>query len=80
MNTRSLPPAYRLRYTTPVRAVHTIDVDYPDVVEVFGDPENAAYEWLVRRNGQIEKHSDCGYGQAAIALRDGLNAYYNKHA
>lgn len=75
--TLSLPPAYKLHYSTPVRTVHTIDVDFPDItVEVFGDPENGAYEWLIRRAGKIEKHSDCGYGQAAIALRDGLNAYF----
>ena len=79
--TLSLPPAYKLHYTPPVRTVHTIDVDYGDVtVEVFGDPENGAYEWLIRRDGKIEKHSDCGYGQAAIALRDGLNAYFNGEA
>jgi hypothetical protein len=46
-------------------------------VEVFGDPDNASYEWLIRTKGVIEAHSNCAYGHDAIALRDGLNEYFS---
>ncbi len=65
-----------LHYSRNVRTLHVIDVDCDVTVEVFGDPDNGAYEWLIRRNGHIIEHSDCGYGQGAIALRDGLDTYY----
>ena len=42
---------------------------------VVGDPDNGAYEWVhVDDNGQLQRHSDQGYGIAEIALRDGLCA------
>lgn len=67
-----------LHYTQNVRTLHTIDVDMDVTVEVFGDPENGAYEWLIRRLGVVEMHSDAGYGICAIALRDGLNAFFRE--
>lgn len=41
------------------------------------DPVIGGYEWLIRtERGRIKQHSDCGYGIAAIALRNGLIAYF----
>jgi hypothetical protein len=63
----------RLRYTKAAKVLHSIPGDgYEDFVEVVGDPGTASYEWLIRRGDQVLEHSDCGYGMAAIALRDGL--------
>lgn len=47
----------------------------PDVW-VVGDPDNGAYEWVLVKDGQAERHSDFGYGQSSIALRDGLIAVH----
>lgn len=56
--------------------IHHLDGDTPgDSIEVVGDPDNASYEWVVRRGDEI-KHSDCGYGHSSIALRDALIDYY----
>ena len=66
-----------LHYTDDVRTLLTVECDSGLSVEVFGDGDNGSYEWrLVGDNGLVEQHSDCGYGIPAIALRDGLIAYY----
>ncbi|TCV51397.1 hypothetical protein [Pseudomonas sp. 460] len=68
-----------LRFTTDVRTLDAckLDLDSGVTAEVFGDPENASYEWrLVHANGMVEQHSDCGYGVPAIALRDALVVFY----
>ncbi|EPJ7985036.1 hypothetical protein VNPA120661_43410 [Pseudomonas aeruginosa] len=68
-----------LRFTTDVRTLDTCRLDLASGVtaEVFGDPENASYEWrLVHANGLVEQHSDCGYGVPAIAMRDALVTFY----
>lgn len=68
-----------LRFTTDVRTLEAckLDLDSGVTAEVFGDPENASYEWrLVHANGLVEQHSDCSYGIPAIAMRDALLAFY----
>lgn len=68
-----------LRFTTDVRTLNAckLDLDSGVTAEVFGDPENASYEWrLVHANGMVEQHSDCGYGVPAIAMRDALLVFY----
>ncbi|MBA6062150.1 MULTISPECIES: hypothetical protein [Pseudomonas] len=66
-----------LKYTTDVKTLMTVECDSGFSVEVFGDGANGSYEWrLVDEAGLVEQHSDCGYGIPAIALRDGLIAYY----
>jgi hypothetical protein len=66
-----------LNYTTDVNTYLTVDCDSGVRVEVFGDGDFASYEWrLVREDGLVEQHSNCGYGMSAIAMRDGLIAYY----
>lgn len=47
-----------------------------DEVIVIGDPNNASYEWAIIIDDRVTSHSDAGYGQASIALRDGLNALH----
>lgn len=68
-----------LHFTTDVRTLDAwcLELDSGVTAEVFGDPDNASYEWrLVHDNGLVEQHSDCGYGIPAIAMRDALVAYY----
>lgn len=43
-------------------------------VEVFGNPNVIAYEWILHRDHRIENHSNKGYGNVGVALRDGLIA------
>ncbi|MCE5388678.1 MAG: hypothetical protein K0041_08890 [Acidithiobacillus sp.] len=66
-----------------VKTIYTIPA--PDSrtrsIEVYGEPENACYEWRIIENGQIirdtindgnEVFSGRQYGQPEIALRDAL--------
>ena len=70
-------PFLKLDYSRDVETVLTISIDMTMVLEIFGDPDNASYEWcLVRKDGEVEQHSNCGYGISSIALRDGLCAYH----
>lgn len=45
-------------------------------IEVYGDPENAWYEWrLLNGAGHVSQDTkNAGYGNAEIALRDALIA------
>ena len=68
-----------LKFTPDVATLEAIKLDLSSgmTAEVFGDPESATYEWrLVRDDGMVEQHSDCGYGIPSIALRDALVAFY----
>ncbi|PAB33101.1 hypothetical protein CC202_09435 [Pseudomonas savastanoi] len=66
-----------LKYTTDVCTFLTVECDSGFSIEVFGDGDNATYEWrIVSEKGYVEQHSNCAYGMCAIALRDGLIAYY----
>jgi hypothetical protein len=61
------------KYTGDSVVVTSIDVDMDaEVLVVAGN----CYEWVIINHGKIEHHSDCGYGQASIALRDGLIAFH----
>lgn len=64
------------KYTGDAVILMSIDVDMGAEVLIVGQPQNAAYEWVIVNHGKIESHSDCGYGQKTIALRDGLIAYH----
>jgi hypothetical protein len=66
-----------LRYTDATKIVYSVAGDGFDYcVEVIGDPDNGSYEWLIRCGDEAMKHSDCGYGMASIALRDGLIEHF----
>jgi hypothetical protein len=66
----------RLRYTNSVAIYHyfALGLEGADC-GVFGDGDNAAYEWFVWRNGVVET-SDVAYGSPEIALRDVLAKVY----
>lgn len=64
-----------LRYTDAanLKVIYSVSGDgFDDHIEAVGAPDNGSYEWLIRRGEEVVKHSDCGYGMASIALRDGL--------
>ncbi|MGP1681983.1 MAG: hypothetical protein ACTS8S_06635 [Giesbergeria sp.] len=45
------------------------------MIEVYGEPDMAAYEWRVIEAGKVLRDTkDQGYGSAEIALRDALIA------
>jgi hypothetical protein len=72
-------PAFRMphfHYTGTAEVLMSVDVDLHAEVLVVGDPDNGAYEWVIVNRGDVEDHSDCGYGQKSIALQDGLIAYH----
>lgn len=74
-----LPRRLAMEYTDPtcLRTVYDISVDFSVNVMVVGDPENGAYEWLIKRDTHLV-HSNSGYGCADIALRDGLMVYWSE--
>jgi len=53
-------------------------VDLDHTLRIVGDPDNGSYEWVLQRDSdaRVIRHSDCGYGQVAIALLDGLLDYF----
>lgn len=70
-------PFLMLDHSRDVDTVWTISLDMATTLEIFGDPENACYEWcLVGKDDQVKQHSNCAYGSSSIALRDGLCAYH----
>lgn len=70
-------PPLKLRYTDATRltVLYLIEMSDGYSVEVVGNPEDGSYEWVLFREGKLE-HSDCGYGDSDIALRDGLIAMH----
>ncbi|MHB8241779.1 MAG: hypothetical protein ACYDHN_07285 [Solirubrobacteraceae bacterium] len=62
----------RLHYTAAVDLYHCISVGLDVLCGVFGEGDNAAYEWFVWREGVLET-SDVAYGSPEVALRDVLN-------
>lgn len=65
----------RFRYTANRTVVHSLQVEIDYVVLVVGDLDNAAYEWVIVKNGHVVDHSNDAYGVWLAALRDGLDAY-----
>jgi len=66
------PDRIQFKYSANRTVVHTVECGMYDAVLVVGDPENAAYEWVVMKGGVVDAHSDSAYGSPEIALRDGL--------
>jgi hypothetical protein len=74
-------PSFRMphfKYTGEAKVLMRVDVDMYSEVVIVG--EDGAYEWVIVNEivagKTVERHSDCGYGQISIALRDGLIAYH----
>ena len=70
-------PTLRLRYTdaTDLWILHDLPGSHGYSVRVIGNPDNGSYEWVVEQAGKLS-HSDCGYGDPDVALRDGLIAMH----
>lgn len=66
----------RFAYSRVTHELYRVDVDLENQVVIVGDPDNGCYEWMIRTPQGIERHSDVGYGDSAIAMRDGLIAYF----
>lgn len=66
----------RFKYTGASVELHRVMVGMDEDVLAVGDPENAAYEWVIVRGGEVLNHSDVAYGSVGCALRDGLNEWY----
>lgn len=60
-----------LHYSNCVGIYQLLAIGVAEFCGVFGDGENAAYEWFVWRGGRLE-HSDAAYGHVEAALRDVL--------
>lgn len=60
--------------------LYFITVGYSGWVLVLGHPEHGSYEWAARVDGAFREqtevfyeHSDCGWGEPALAMREALN-------
>jgi hypothetical protein len=60
-----------LRYTDAKAVYFCLGLWGEACCGVFGDGDNAAYEWFVWQDGKLET-SDCAYGSSTVALRDAL--------
>ena len=60
-----------LHYTDAAALYHCLSWWADACCGVFGDGDNAAYEWFVWQDGKLET-SDCAYGSSTVALRDAL--------
>ena len=62
----------RLHYSSAEQLMYQLWVG-ESCIGVFGDPDNASYEWFVWTKETL-RHSDCGYGDSSIALFDVMKA------
>jgi hypothetical protein len=65
-----------LEYTEPRAIYYAVQLDGTNYAGVFGDGDNAAYEWFVWEGGKLT-HSNQGYGMSEVALRDALKKAVN---
>ena len=64
-------------HLSEVQTFYDIPVGDETFVKVVGDDGMIWYDWIIYRGEAVIDYSDKGYGQAAIALRDGLIAYFH---
>lgn len=80
MNSVSAPtPAAQrlnLEYTSVDNEYYRITFDHVHQLAIVGAKASASYEWILEDRGKIVAHSNDGYGQFSMALRDGLIAYH----
>lgn len=72
----SYPP--HMNYTSPDRLVVLYEVSGGSEghrICVIGDPDNGSYEWLIQTPKEI-RHSDCGYGNWHLPMRDAMVVYH----
>lgn len=55
--------------------VMSLPLEHECSAHVIGDPENAAYEFVILAGDQIVECSNDGYGSPLVALRDALIAH-----
>jgi hypothetical protein len=60
-----------LKYTDAVSVFHIVWLGSETYCGVFGDGDNALYEWFFFEHGKLTT-SDSGYGCSGVALRHAL--------
>lgn len=72
------PAAQRLNleYTSVDDECYRITFDPVHQLAIVAAKATASYEWILEERGKIVAHSNDGYGQFSVALRDGLIAYH----
>lgn len=78
----SFPLHLPLEYTNgkDLRVLYDINVGSNERLKVVGQPEFGSYEWLIERADGTLLYSDCGYGCADYALRDGLIVWHGAYS
>lgn len=71
------PVRLPLKYVDPGRlcVLHDFEIEPGCHVKVIGDGDGS-YEWLIERRDGSVQFSDCGYGIAECAIRDGLAVWW----
>jgi hypothetical protein len=64
----------QLHYSTIAHVFHCIQISTTHWVGVAGDGDNGCYEWFSMFGTKME-HSNVGYGETTIALRDVLTKF-----
>ena len=67
---------HRFKYTALKDVIQQLELEGDDCAYVIGDADNASYEFVIIRGGNVAEHSDGAYGNPNIALRDALITYY----
>jgi hypothetical protein len=68
------------RYATHINEneiISVIAIEQYARIEIFGDTKASKYEWRIVKHNEIKEHSDAGYGDSTIALRDALFHVFN---
>lgn len=77
-DTTATPAAQRLNleHTSVEIEYYRIRFDPVHQLAIVGAEAYTSYEWILEERGKIVAHSNDGYGQFSVALRDGLIAYH----
>jgi len=73
MRNEMLLQALTKRLGEPCVILHQLELDHVTTLGVFGDPDNACYEWFIWGGEGNLQTSDRQYGMTLAALRDVLN-------
>jgi hypothetical protein len=69
------PQDVQFKHTNNVAEVMRLELGGGEVLVIRGEPDMAAYEWLLVADGEVVSHSNDGFGWRLAAMREGLVAY-----
>lgn len=71
-------PPFRYTGRDELRVIHELRSRGRAVVQVVGLPGWGCYEWVVLGDGEVLAHSNEGYGESDVALREGVREWLRR--